>query len=111
MRTRLGSEVINQDRRQLLTTAAMGIAAAGAASLFPAYPLPAATAEDTSIRPFHIHVSDEALADLRRRIAETKWPKQETVTDASQGVQLATMRELARYWQTDYDWRKVEARL
>ncbi len=66
---------------------------------------------DTSIRPFDIHVSDEALADLRRRIAETKWPRQETVTDASQGVQLATMRELARYWQSDYDWRKVEARL
>jgi pimeloyl-ACP methyl ester carboxylesterase len=71
----------------------------------------ALTAVDTSIRPFRIHASDEALADLRRRIAETKWPKRETVTDASQGVQLATMRELARYWQTDYDWRKVEARL
>ncbi|HEX7913387.1 MAG TPA: epoxide hydrolase [Paraburkholderia sp.] len=72
----------------------------------------ASTADDTSIRPFpKIHVSDEALADLRRRIAETKWPRQGTVTDASQGVQLATMRELASYWQSDYDWRKVEARL
>jgi pimeloyl-ACP methyl ester carboxylesterase len=71
----------------------------------------APTADDTSIRPFQIHVFDEALADLRRRIAATKWPKRETVTDASQGVQLATMRELARYWQTDYDWRRVEARL
>lgn len=66
---------------------------------------------DTSIRPFGIHVSDEALADLRRRIATTKWPQRETVTDASQGVQLATMQKLARYWQTEYDWRKVEARL
>ena len=64
-----------------------------------------------SIRPFQIHMSDEALADLRRRIAATKWPEQETVTDASQGVQLATMQKLAHYWQTDYDWRKVEARL
>ena len=67
--------------------------------------------EDNAIRPFHFHASDEALADLRRRIAATKWPERETVADASQGVQLATMRELARYWQTDYDWRKVEARL
>jgi pimeloyl-ACP methyl ester carboxylesterase len=71
----------------------------------------APTEDDTSIRPFRIHVSDEALADLRRRIAETKWPKREIVSDASQGVQLATMQKLARYWQTDYDWRKVEARL
>jgi pimeloyl-ACP methyl ester carboxylesterase len=71
----------------------------------------APTADDTSIRPFQVHVSDAALADLRRRIADTKWPTQETVTDASQGVQLSTMRKLADYWQTDYDWRKVEARL
>jgi pimeloyl-ACP methyl ester carboxylesterase len=66
---------------------------------------------DTSIRPFRIHATDEALADLRRRITATKWPQRETVTDASQGVQLATMQELAHYWATDYDWRKVEARL
>jgi Epoxide hydrolase N terminus len=66
---------------------------------------------DTSIRPFEFHASDEALADLRRRIAATKWPSRELVTDASQGVQLATMRELASYWQTKYDWRKFEARL
>jgi hypothetical protein len=66
---------------------------------------------DTSIRPFRFHVPDEALADLRRRIATTKWPRRETVTDASQGVQLATMQKLAHYWATDYDWRKVEARL
>jgi pimeloyl-ACP methyl ester carboxylesterase len=66
---------------------------------------------DTSIRPFKFHASDEALADLRRRIAATKWPSRELVTDASQGVQLAAMRELARYWQTDYEWRKFEARL
>jgi pimeloyl-ACP methyl ester carboxylesterase len=65
----------------------------------------------SAIRPFHFHASDEALADLHRRIAATKWPSGETVTDDSQGVQLATMRELARYWHDQYDWRKFEARL
>ena len=64
-----------------------------------------------SIRPFRFQASDEALADLRRRIAATKWPERETVVDATQGVQLATMQKLARYWAKDYDWRKVEARL
>ena len=67
--------------------------------------------EDPSIRPFHYRASDEALADLRRRIAATQWPDKETVTDATQGVQLATMQNLARYWVTGYDWRKAEARL
>ena len=66
---------------------------------------------DTSIRPFKFHASDEALADLRRRIGATKWPSRELVTDASQGVQLATMHELAAYWQKNYDWRKFEARV
>jgi len=68
----------------------------------------AGTAE---IRPFHVNVPEEQLADLRRRIAETHWPERETVGDTTQGVQLVTMQELARYWATDYDWRKVEARL
>jgi pimeloyl-ACP methyl ester carboxylesterase len=71
----------------------------------------APAADDTSIRPFHFHASDEALADLRRRIAATKWPSRELVADATQGVQLATMQALAAYWAKDYDWRKVEARL
>ena len=70
-----------------------------------------ASDDDESVRPFQIKFPDEALLDLRRRIAATKWPERETVSDSTQGVQLATMRELARYWQTDYDWRKVEARL
>ena len=69
------------------------------------------TTHDGSIRPFQFHATDEALADLRRRVAATRWPSREVVTDASQGVQLTTMREFARYWQTDYDWRKAEARL
>ena len=67
--------------------------------------------QDKAVRPFQFKASDEALAALRRRIAATKWPSRELVTDASQGVQLATMRELARYWQQDYDWRKFEAGL
>jgi pimeloyl-ACP methyl ester carboxylesterase len=70
-----------------------------------------AAAADESIRPFQVNVPEEALVDLRRRIGETKWPERETATDATQGVQLATMRELASYWQTVYDWRKVETRL
>jgi pimeloyl-ACP methyl ester carboxylesterase len=71
----------------------------------------AMSTEDTSIRPFHFKASDSDLADLRRRILATRWPERETVKDASQGVQLATMQKLAQYWATDYDWRKVEARL
>jgi pimeloyl-ACP methyl ester carboxylesterase len=66
---------------------------------------------DPAIRPFRIDVPEEKLVDLRRRIAASIWPERETVTDASQGVQLATMQRLARYWQKEYDWRKVEARL
>jgi pimeloyl-ACP methyl ester carboxylesterase len=65
----------------------------------------------TEIRPFHVEVSDEALDDLRRRIQATQWPERETVPDESQGVPLAPMQELARYWATDYDWRKVEEQL
>ncbi|SCK32646.1 Pimeloyl-ACP methyl ester carboxylesterase [Variovorax sp. HW608] len=67
--------------------------------------------DDARIRPFAVHVPQSELADLHRRIAATRWPSRELVTDASQGVQLATMRELARTWQTDYDWRKFETRL
>jgi len=66
---------------------------------------------DESIRPFQIHVPEVQLTDLRQRILTTKWPECETVKDESQGVQLATMQALARYWATEYDWRKVEKRL
>jgi pimeloyl-ACP methyl ester carboxylesterase len=68
-------------------------------------------AADTAIRPFSFHAPQAALDELRRRIAATQWPEKETVTDQSQGVPLGTMRELAGYWQTDYDWRKAEAKL
>src|SRR3984957_3641870 len=67
--------------------------------------------DDTSIRPFRIHVPQASLTDLHRRLAATRWPDEETVADRSQGVKTATMKELVRYWQTSYDWRKVEARL
>ncbi|MBD1899456.1 epoxide hydrolase [Trichocoleus sp. DQ-A3] len=67
--------------------------------------------EDNAIRPFRVHVPQEALVDLRRRIAATRWSDKETVADQSQGVQLATMKELVRYWATGYDWRKAEAKL
>ena len=63
------------------------------------------------VHPFQVEIPDEALDDLRRRIAATRWPSKELVGDRSQGVQLATLQELARYWTTDYDWRKAEAKL
>jgi pimeloyl-ACP methyl ester carboxylesterase len=63
------------------------------------------------IRPFHVDIPDEALEDLRRRIAAVRWPSRELVADRSQGVQLATIQELARYWATEHDWRKAEAKL
>ncbi|MDR9808193.1 epoxide hydrolase family protein [Rhizobium hidalgonense] len=92
-------------RRQLLTATA----AIAATSLLPRT-LRAATATDT-IRPFRVNISDEQIADMRQRILATRWPEKETVADQSQGVQLATMQTLARYWATDYDWRKGEAKL
>ena len=67
--------------------------------------------DKTAIRPFRVSFAEAELDDMRRRIKETKWPEKETVTDASQGVQLATMQKLARYWATEYDWRKCEAKL
>jgi pimeloyl-ACP methyl ester carboxylesterase len=70
------------------------------------------TREDLNeIRPFHVNVPEAELTDLRRRINGTRWPDRETVTDATQGVQLATIQALARYWATDYDWRKIEAKM
>jgi len=72
---------------------------------------PPATRQAQAIRPFHYTASEADLTDLKRRIAATRWPQKETVADDSQGVQLATMQKLAKYWQSDYDWRKCEARL
>ena len=67
--------------------------------------------DKTAIRAFHVNVAEAALSDLRRRFAETRLPEQETVRDYSQGVPLKTIQQVLRYWQTDYDWRKVEAKL
>jgi pimeloyl-ACP methyl ester carboxylesterase len=109
MSTQPVSEVIDQDRRQLLSNAAMGIAAASASTFIPAFPSKAGT--EAEIRPFRAHFPDAALIDLRRRVSATKWPSREIVKGPTQGVQLATMQELARYWATDYDWRRIESRL
>jgi pimeloyl-ACP methyl ester carboxylesterase len=70
-----------------------------------------AAAEDGAIRPFRVNVPEEQLVDLRRRVAATRWPERETVADESQGVQLAALQEIARYWGADYDWRKAETKL
>src|SRR5436305_247509 len=69
------------------------------------------TDEREAIRPYNINIPEEALTDLRQRVKATRWPDKETISDQSQGVQLATMQKLARYWSTDYDWRKCEAKL
>jgi len=69
------------------------------------------TDEREAIRPYNINIPEEALTDLRQRIKATRWPDKETVSDQSQGVQLATMQKLARYWSTDYDWHNCEAKL
>src|SRR5438034_7384383 len=68
-------------------------------------------AAETAVRPFRVDIPEEQLVDLRRRLAATRWPERETVTDDTQGVQLETIQGLARYWATDYDWRKCEAKL
>jgi pimeloyl-ACP methyl ester carboxylesterase len=96
---------LSPTRRKFLAASA----ATGAIGRFPT--TSDAAVADNAIRPFRFNASNEALVDLRRRIAAANWPARELVPDASQGVQLATMRELAHYWQTDYDWRKLEARL
>jgi pimeloyl-ACP methyl ester carboxylesterase len=104
--------LIQPTRRGLLAASATA-----AASLLPEH-LAAApdsinevTLTTDPIRPFRVDVPDELLVDLRRRVAATRWPDRETAPDESQGVQLATMQELARYWGTGYDWRKCEAKL
>ena len=119
-----------QDRRRFLRSVAVAIAAAGggiigfanAQSNSPAMGLTGgekmsqadmaqSASQSQPVRPFRVDVPEAALVELRSRIKATKWPERETVTDASQGVQLATMQRLAEYWATDYDWRKCEAKL
>jgi pimeloyl-ACP methyl ester carboxylesterase len=113
----MSSILLSPKRRSFLATAA-----ASAMGVLPVKLPAAATTEkvntmnsqskdDNAIRPFRIQVPDEAIADLRRRIAATRWPPRETVNDRSQGVQLAKIQPLVHYWGTDYDWRKVETQL
>ena len=100
----------------LFTTPCYAVAAEGGgahtltSATSPPAAQPAATG-DTAIRPFRVNIPQAPLDDLRRRVRATQWPEKETVTDQSQGVPLAAMQELARYWATDYDWRKIEAKL
>jgi pimeloyl-ACP methyl ester carboxylesterase len=103
------TDIINPDRRRLLSTAAASFAVASASSLLPSQ-LIAAPAGD-AIRPFRIDIPEARLGDLRQRIAATQWPDRETVDDGSQGPQLTKFQEIVRHWGTGYDWRKVEARL
>ena len=110
MTTQARADILNPDRRQLLGQAAMGAVAASVSSLLPLHPAKAAAASG-AIRPFQISVPEESLLDLQRRLAATRWPDREIVSDQSQGVQLTTVQELVRYWQSSYDWRKMEARL
>ncbi|HEX8375543.1 MAG TPA: epoxide hydrolase, partial [Geminicoccaceae bacterium] len=105
-------------RRALLTTsvslATLGLALHAGPTLAQTVATPpsaSVAAQDTAIRPFRVDVPEAALADLRRRIAATRWPDRETVPDQSQGVRLTSLQDLVRYWGTDYDWRKAEAKL
>ncbi|MGB8757336.1 MAG: epoxide hydrolase, partial [Pseudolabrys sp.] len=100
---------IDHGRRRFVEVAAVSVAAAATLSLLPENA--AGATENSAIRPFRINVPDDQLADLRRRIVTTRWPDRETVNDRSQGVQLAEFKEMVRYWGTDYDWRKAEAKL
>lgn len=115
-------KTIDQNRRRLLGIATIGVAVAGlllapqmaagaSARTSSQGSLTAGTTDDTAIRPFSVNFPDEALADLRRRVAATRWPSQELVADDTQGVRLATMRKLADYWANQYDWRKAEANI
>jgi TPR repeat protein len=93
-----------------IVLAALGVTSLGSAQS-PSPATSGAASDDKAIRPFHFTASKEALADMRKRVAATRWPEKETVTDRTQGVQLATIQKLAKYWATDYDWGKCEAKL
>lgn len=99
----------SRDWRRTLTTSALALSAlmAGLVSLSPG----AHAAEDTTIRPYKVNIPQADLDELRRRVNATRWPDKETVKDQSQGPQQAKLQELARYWGSDYDWRRAEAKL
>jgi pimeloyl-ACP methyl ester carboxylesterase len=102
----------NAPTRRRLLASSVAAGAVGAALLkAPGYAKTVQDSGSDAIRPFHVNFPEGELRDLRNRIAATRWPDRETVSDASQGVQLATVQKLARYWRSGYDWRKAEARL
>lgn len=104
-------ETIQKNKRNLASTIATGVLVLIGVTGF-AQKNPAKTAKDSeAIRHFHISVPQEAITELRQRINATRWPEKETVADQSQGVKLEQIQELAKYWGTDYDWRKAEAKL
>src|ERR1700676_1821620 len=113
-------ERFNVNRRRLCGVAAAAVAAGpvGVAGLLFSerstamnYNVEQTAPDTTSIRPFHFSAPEAELTELCRRISATRWPERETVNDQSQGPQLETLQKLARYWETEYDWRKVEGRL
>ncbi|MHA6686832.1 epoxide hydrolase family protein [Mesorhizobium sp. A556] len=98
-------------RRFLVNSATAALVTSAIVNSIGAGPAQAAASTEPAIRPFSVHIPDEDLADLRRRVLATRWPAKETVADQSQGVQLEKLQDLVRYWGTDYDWRKAEAKL
>jgi len=100
---------VDHGRRRFVGLVTTSIAAAGAASILSTKL--AAAAGDNAIRPFRVNIPEDQLVDLRRRLAATRWPDRETIADQSQGVQLAKLQELVRYWGAEYDWRKLETKL
>jgi pimeloyl-ACP methyl ester carboxylesterase len=109
MHVEAGDNLNQIDRRTLLGTAAIGAAVAGVATMLPISSMQASISD--AIRPFRVNIPERELVELRRRLAETRWPDKEIVPDQSQGVRLSTMQKLVNYWRTEYDWRKVETRL
>jgi len=111
-------KLIHFSRRTFLSTtcaAGFGLSASGSAQNLitanTATKQNATNVDGDAIRPFHVHIPDAALRGLRRRVTATNWPEREPVDDATQGVPLATMQKLAKYWAAHYDWRKVETKL
>jgi len=112
------AEPINHQRRRLLGSATLAAATAGLLGVLPVQALKATAlgsaapaSGGSQIRPFQVHVPEQDVAELRRRVRATRWPDRETVPDESQGLQLARLQALAAYWGSDYDWRRLEARL
>ena len=104
-------KTIQKNKRSFLNAMAAGAFMLVAANSFGQKPQTQKAKDLEAIRPYHISVNQEAITDLRNRVKATRWPQQETVTDQSQGVKLAQIQKLVKYWGTDYDWHKAEAKL